>query len=109
MEGSYLLFAHDEQLLSVGLYVLIELGIAVADGEYQQALLGEIPEAEVGDVPPEHVVPDFIVLVPLGLPVLGTPGGEGRQMEVHPPGEFKPIADNLVNLGPLHCDYLASM
>ena len=62
---------HVQQLLGVDLRILVLHGaVAIADGDERHSNLVKVAKAVIGNIPAEHTVADFIVLVTLFLPLL---------------------------------------
>ena len=104
VDGGDLAFADDHDLLGVGLaFTRVALfGGAIPDGEQEEAVAIEVSAAEIGDVPPElgvHDLPDFRAL---RTPVIGRPGGERRQFEVHLVEEHHAFPHDGIDLGSFH-------
>ena len=75
--GSNLVGLNNEDFLCIGLRVPIIGQTAVSQGKQDQSSLGKTSGAKVRDIPPKHIVPDFVVFWTLVLPLPGTPIGKG--------------------------------
>ena len=75
--------SHDHDLLGIQLAALglPVARVAVADREQEQPETVEIALAEIGDIPAQAVFDDLAHFVAFGGPILGSPVGEGRQVE----------------------------
>ena len=81
VHGGVLFLLDVQQLLCIGLGVLVHLQVAVADGDERETHLIKVAHAVVGDVPTQHIVPNLIVVVALFLPLLRSKVTEGWQGE----------------------------
>ena len=73
---------HHQELLCVLFRILVTAQlVAVADRKQNEAFLVEPAKSAVGHVPPQHVVPDLIVVMAFGLPVLRCPVSERWKTE----------------------------
>ena len=103
MVGRILALLQGQQLLGVDLGVLVGHGaVAVADGDEGEAELVEVAHAVVGDVPAQHAVTHFVVLVTDGLPLLGGKVAEGGQVAAVLFTHGFQFAQGAVNFGTLH-------
>ena len=76
---------HIEQLFGVDLRILLLHGaVAVADGDERHTDFVKVAETVIGDVPAEHTVADFVVLVTFGFPFLRRKIAERRQVAMLP-------------------------
>ena len=70
-----------QQLLRVDLRIFFRLrAAAVADGDKREPEFVKVTEAVISNIPAEHTVADFIVLVTLFLPLLRGKIAERRQI-----------------------------
>ena len=95
MGGGLLAYADCHYLLAIGLAAFAD--IAVADGDEGQADLFEISAAEIGDVPAEAVLTDFIALMSLFGPVFRSPVRSFRKVEAELIEHGLCVFDDLVN------------
>ena len=94
------------KLFGIDLGILVGHGpVAVADGDQGEAELVEVAQAVIGDVPAQHAVPDFIVLVADVLPLLRGEVAEGRQIAVVLLAHGFQFLQGLVDLRTLHNVY----
>ena len=91
-----------EELFRISLGVLVQLQIPVAEGDKGEPHLVKIPHAIVGNVPPQHVVPDFVVFVPLLCPLLRRESTEGGQGKAVLPHHLLHLSQSGVDLTALH-------
>ena len=105
--GGVLALLEVQQLFRVDLGILVRHGaVAVADGNQGKAELVEIPKAVVGDIPAQHAVPDFIILVSDFLPLLRSEMAEGRQIAVLLLAHGLQLFQRFVDLRTFHGSFL---
>ena len=81
MVGGVLSLLEIQQLFRIDLGILVgQAAVAVAERDEGKPQLVKIAHAVVGNVPAQHAVPDFIVLVPDILPLLGRKMAEGGEV-----------------------------
>ena len=81
MVRGHLALLQIQQLLCVDLRIFFRLrAAAVADGDKREPEFVKVTEAVISNIPAEHTVADFIVLVTLFLPLLRGKIAERRQI-----------------------------
>lgn len=93
-----LAFLEHNQLLRVNLLVPVIILISISQGNQGKSHLLPVSHAEIRDIPAQHIIPDFIVLMALLFPVLPGPGAERRQHKPMLPCQPLHIADAAVDL-----------
>ena len=103
--GSALVLGIDEKLLGVGFRVARIVRAAVAQGEKNATNVFKLSTAEVGDIPTEHAVADFVVLGPRFVPLIKRPMTVRRQGEMEMFRDLDSGAEAFVNRGACewHC------
>jgi len=91
----------DEQLFSVGLARHI-VNVSVPDGKEKKPYPLIIAASEIGYIPSEQIIPNFIVFKTFGFPFFGSPISKRRQSKMRPGNEFLCLFDIIVCYRPFH-------
>ena len=102
MHDRDLFAAGDHQLFGVGLGVFFGTHDTVADREKQQTVFFEISATEVGEIPTQFAVEDFLNFIAVLIPFFGSPGGEFRQFEAERGEKFLCFFDFSVDFRTFH-------
>jgi hypothetical protein len=101
--GGVLTLLQEQQLFSIDLGILVRhSAVAVTDGDEGEAHLVEIAHAIVGDIPAQASLADFVILMALVLPLLGSKMAEGGQVAVVLFTGCFQLFQSLVDFGTLH-------
>ena len=94
---------HHQELLCVlfRVFVAAQL-VAVADRKQNETFFIKPAKSAVGHVPPQHVVPDLIIVVAFGLPVLRCPVSERRESVALLGKQAFHIFDYFIDKGTFH-------
>ena len=76
--------------------------VTVAQGDQVQAAGVKVPAAEVGQVPSQRIVPDFILVVSFCCPFLRGKGEKGREREAVLLQHGVKFPDTGINFGAFH-------